>query len=569
MMASFPSPLRALLAASVLALAQLAVPSAQGQPAVQAGAQRNLEGDDDYLVRPGETLNGIAARLLHEGETRRVQRALALHNRLSDADRIHPGQTLRIPRAWLKSQPSSLEVAAVQGDVRSGGRPLATGARLAAGDELRSGGDGYVTLKLADGSTLTLAPSTEVRVERALASPGAGTTDTAVRLEAGRAEAAVQRPTKGGTRFEIRTPIAATAVRGTRFRVAATGTRGGATSEVLEGEVGVSDADNRGSVNVATGHGTRVLAREAPLAPRPLLAAPLLWNGVRLVPRAPASLEFSPLKGAQSYRVLLAASESLNPVLAETLVEAPEVRLAALADGDYFVRVRGIDDIGLEGRDAVARLRVRTRADPPRPTSPPERSRIYGSTVEFAWLADPAAAGYSLQIARDPAFRTLAGEWAELREARYKANGVAPGEYYWRIAGSMADGRLSLYSDPRALSVRPEPLPMHAPVLQDETLGLSVPGRPGQRFEWQIAADAQFARVITERRSDEPAVALPRPAPGTYYLRVRATDPDGAVAPYAAARMLQVPAKPPKPNCLIEGPAGVCAAYGPASAAPR
>lgn len=73
-----------------------------------------MDGEDDHVVRAGETLNAIAARLLHEGETRRVQRALAQHNRLQDADVIFPGQILRIPRAWLKSRPGTLEVAAVR-----------------------------------------------------------------------------------------------------------------------------------------------------------------------------------------------------------------------------------------------------------------------------------------------------------------------------------------------------------------------------------------------------------------------------------------------------------------------
>jgi hypothetical protein len=239
------------------------------------------------------------------------------------------------------------------------------------------------------------------------------------------------------------------------------------------------------------------------------------------------------------------------------------VRVAALADGDYFVRVRGIDEIGLEGRDTVARLRVRARAEAPRPSSPPERSRVYGSSVEFAWLADPAAASYTLQISHDPAFRNLAGEWTDLREPRYAAIGIAPGEYHWRIAGVSADGRLSLYSDPRALSVRPEQAPMHPAKLEQETLVVSVPGRTGQSFEWQIAADEGFAHVITDQRSAAPAAALPRPAPGTYYLRVRAIDPDGTIGPYSAVQAMTVPAKAPKPNCLIEGPAGICAAYAP------
>jgi hypothetical protein len=177
----------------------------------------------------------------------------------------------------------------------------------------------------------------------------------------------------------------------------------------LEGEIGVRDAENRGSANVAAGYGTRVLPREAPFAPRPLLLAPFLWSGVRLVPYAPAILDFSPLKDAQSYRVPLTASEGFKLVLAESTVNAPEVRLPAVADGDYFFHARGIDDVGLEGRDTVARLRVRSRAEAPRPMNLPDQSRVFGSTVEFAWSAEPSAASDALELAHDQAFRKLAG----------------------------------------------------------------------------------------------------------------------------------------------------------------
>lgn len=553
----------AVIASMVAALVMGTLPAALAQGPARVPAPAAAGGDDEYAVRPGETLNGISSRLLHDGETRRVQRALAQHNRLSDADRLRPGQVLRIPRAWLKSLPGTLEVASVQGDVRSGGQPLASGARLAAGDDVRSGANGYVTLKLADGSLLSLQPETEARIERAQASRATGTTDTRLQLERGRAEARVQRPAKGASRFEIRTPVATAAVRGTDFRVAVGEARDRSTSEVLAGEVGVSDAGGRIAVGVPAGFGTRVLTGQAPLAPRALLPAPRLWTGVRLVSRTPADLEFSEETGARSYRVLVAATETLGAVVSEQVLAAAVVRLGTLADGDYFVRVRAIDDIGLEGRDAVARVRVRSQADAPRPTSPPERSRIYGDSADFAWLADPGAAGYTLQLARDPAFRDLAAEWAGLREPRHRASGLAPGEYHWRVASAAVDGRLSQYSIARSLSLRPAPLPLREPRINDETLAVSWPGRPGQRFELQMAADAGFTRIVAEQTTGETAALLARPERGIYYLRVRATDPDGSVGPYTPARMVEVPARLPRPACLIEGHGGICATYAP------
>lgn len=99
------------------------------------------------------------------------------------------------------------------------------------------------------------------------------------------------------------------------------------------------------------------------------LPAPLLWGGVWLVEQPGSTLEFTPLKGARSYRVLLSRRQDFNPIRAEDIVVAPAVRVPPLPDGDYFLRVHGIDDHGLEGSGATARLRVRLRAAAPPPQS--------------------------------------------------------------------------------------------------------------------------------------------------------------------------------------------------------
>jgi len=528
-----------------------------------AGASND---DESYIAQPGDTMNGISQRLLHEGETTRVQRALQKHNGLAEPDLIHPGLTIRIPRAWLKSRPSALEVVAVQGDVRSKGQPLALNSRVAAGDDVRTGKDGYATLKLADGSTITLLPSASAGVERAQATPG-GTTDTQMRLDAGRVETSVRKPKQGASRFEVRTPMAIAAVRGTKFRVTTDPGKNAATSEVLEGEVGVADTGNLGAENVGAGFGTRVLAGSAPLKPRALLAPPFLWTGLQLVERPDTEIKVNPLRGASSYRLFISSREDFSSVVLEEILEAPVIRLRGLAEGDYFVRLRGIDDIELEGRDATARMRVRIVPPAPVPANPPDRTRMRGASLEFAWSAQAQAAEYVLQIARDPAFRNLFGERAGLREPRHVAADIPPGDYFWRVAYTLPDGKRSPYSPARTFQLRPAPQPPYPAKIEDEAILLSWPAEPGQSFELQFAADPGFTRIVEARRTSTPGASVPRPAQGLYHARVRATDADGTVGPYTQAVRIDVPRKEPKPVCQLQGPGGICAVYAPAKPA--
>ncbi len=337
---------------------------ASGQPAApKVAAAEAVRGvlpapgaDIEYTVRERDTMIGISRRYLKSGEKLEVQRALWEHNRLKDKDSIHPGQVLRIPENWMRNEAGQIELVKVDGDVQSKGQALRPGTAIAAGDELRTGKDGFVTIRLADGSTLALQPGSDLQVETVRKSPLATAPDAKFLLKSGRVEAAVQKRSASGARFEVRTPIAVAAVRGTKFRVSADADKHTATSEVLEGVVQVNDSANLGSVSVKEGFGTRVKEGEPPAEPRALLPAPRLWTGIRLSLRTPVKLNFTKLDGAASYRLLVARRADFAEVIFSDVLKTNEIALPALENGPYFLKVRGIDDIGLEGRETTADL---------------------------------------------------------------------------------------------------------------------------------------------------------------------------------------------------------------------
>ena len=329
-------------------------------PLLHAQPSRTLPtaaADMEYVIKDRDTMIGIARRYLIEGERLEVQRALWEHNRLKDKDRISPGQVIRIPENWMRNDAGRIELARVEGDVQSKGESIKTGARVSPGDELKTGKDGYVTIRLADGSTLALQPGSTMAIESLRKSPLAPSADALFSLKNGRIEASVEKRSASGARFEVRTPIAVAAVRGTRFRVSADEEKRTATSEVIEGSVQVNDTGNLGSVEVPEGFGTRVLEGQAPAAPRALLPAPRLWTGIRLWVRRPIRLNFTRLAGAAQYRVLVARRADFRSVISEVVLAENEIVLPdELENGPYFLKVRGVDDLGLEGKDTLADL---------------------------------------------------------------------------------------------------------------------------------------------------------------------------------------------------------------------
>lgn len=360
--------LRLALAAGLLFSAPLLHAQATG-PLPAPGA------DIEYAAKSGDTMIGIARRYLIDGQKHEVQRALWEHNKLKDKDRINPGHIVRIPENWVKNEAGRMELVQVEGEVQSKGQAIKPGARIAAGDDLQTGKDGYATIKLADGSTLALQPGSNLQVDSVRKSPLAPSSDALFTLKNGRVEAAVQKRSASGARFEVRTPIAVAAVRGTRFRVAADADKRTATSEVVEGTVAVNDTGNLGSVAVQEGFGTRVLEGQPPSPPRALLPAPRLWTGVRLWNRRPVRLNFTRLEGAVNYRVLVARKPDFQDVIVENMLATNVIVLPELENGPYYVRVRGIDDLGLEGRDSSADLVLSLPEAPPPAAAPAPGSR--------------------------------------------------------------------------------------------------------------------------------------------------------------------------------------------------
>ncbi|MBB2484481.1 FecR domain-containing protein [Mitsuaria sp. WAJ17] len=124
---------------------------------------------------------------------------------------------LGIAPAWAQGAgPVIGEVLVLKGEAWIDGQPLRPGDRLQAGATVRTGQPGRLRLRFEDGSVLVLSDATELRLERWLPSAG-GARQASLWLSLGLIGQTV-RPQAGGS-WQVRTPSAVTAVRGTEFLV--------------------------------------------------------------------------------------------------------------------------------------------------------------------------------------------------------------------------------------------------------------------------------------------------------------------------------------------------------------
>jgi hypothetical protein len=498
-----------------------------------------------YTVVSGDTIWHLSEKYLHHvGYWKRVQ---ALNN-VAQPRQMPPGLRLRIPLSWIRVNPVSAEVVGVNGEAalrRNGAsseQQATAGDRIELGDRLRTGPESSVTVRFADSSTVTLDGESSATFDHLSAYGDTGMVDSRVRLDSGRADARAT-PARGpGSRFEIRTPAAISAVRGTRYRTAVLDGEESTVTEVVGGRVAVRGA--RTTRLVQAGFGTRTRAGTPPSKPRRLLPAPELDPLPEPVDRINWPVTWSSLPKAEGYRVQIADNPAFEPLLWSRSVERTRAALPDLPDGSYHLRVRGVDALGLEGLDREQLLVLDARPQPPVPLQPENGAVLREEAATLVWSASAEATTYRLQMARDVEFTDLLIDVDGLENTRHSDPASAvPGIYHWRLSSIAADGEQGPWGPTRSLDVRPIPQAPPTEVRADEAgiVASWAEGAPGQSYRVQVAANPEFRDLHTDETTTAPQLRL-SPTPGAVrFLRIAVVEPDGYQGPWGAVQRIDPP----------------------------
>lgn len=312
----------------------------------------------EYTFRPGDSIWKIAKQYTDSvnnwAELRELNSA-----HLGPDHEIRPGSRILIPVSMLKLKPAPATVLAISGAVnlkRANGDAdkLKPGTKLYSGDRIITKNQQSIRIQFADRSELQILPNSEVVMDKLSHYKKSGMVDTRIHLKKGSVNTWVEKLRKEG-RYEIRTPSAITAVRGTAYRLTVDGDQVSRT-EVLEGAVDVSVGASE--KNVATGYGI-VAEKDKPLPePVKLLAAPdvsVNYNDAinQLM------ISWPVLEGAKNYRYQVATDENFNFVTINDSTTSNSVSLNKLAEGKYYLHVRAIDENKLEGHESMDSFEVR------------------------------------------------------------------------------------------------------------------------------------------------------------------------------------------------------------------
>ena len=325
-----------------------------------AMAETDSSGDWQYEVKRDDTVWDICKNYVAGNQ---CWRKLVKYNNIKTPKYLPPGTVLNIPKAWLKPSVAQALVISVRGDVivsragEDGQKPVIKGDKLDQMDTVTAK-NGSAMIEFADQSRLLLKPNSAVRLQGLRYYQRGGIAETQIRLLKGRVRANVEKLKGLGSRFDIATPAAVAAVRGTEFRVGFSPADGDnkaiMTTELLEGSVKV--ANDQGEQTLAAGEAVRAVEGEAVAAPVALLPRPRLDLTKEQEVRLPHRVVWYEVKGADYYRVTLSRDGIL---LWEVTTQIPELEVDVADDGEYELIISAVDAQGFEGKGR--RLRISSR----------------------------------------------------------------------------------------------------------------------------------------------------------------------------------------------------------------
>ncbi len=508
-----------------------------------------------HRVIAGETLASIGERYLR---TPTLWRELQSLNNIADPQKLVPGSIVKLPRRLVR--PAGLAVAQVEfvqgattGTMPAGKEAAPAPAPLAAGDAVTEGTklnvpeDGYLRLKLADGSVVRVLADSDVELKRLRGKRPGASYQSVIEVHKGKVESEVAPQPKGRT-FEVQAPGAVASVRGTRFDVAI-GHEGQMCAAVTEGTVLMKPRKarkNGKTAMVAAGQGAvfdgkgQLNSRQSlPDAPD-LSTLPQEFHDPNALALAMAPLTVT----GSGYEVRIARDERLHEVVRNGVFKSEKVKFAALQDGDYTVGVRTINPDGLAGPESHRAIRVHANPVPPLYQSPAPGGRVTSEAGQLVCNEVAGAGGVLFEVASDAEFRNVRLHDVRSGDCRIGIAALPPGDYWWRVASLPQRGgeaQRGPFAAGQAFTVAEAPTTGAVDIDDSgESPTLRWQAGSAQKFRGQLARDEAFTQLVADVELASPAWTLSGQPRGQYFVRLQATDADGLAGPFSPARKVRI-----------------------------
>lgn len=495
-------------------------------------------------VKKGDCLIKVCKSYL---ENQKHWKKIAKINRLKNPDFILLGQTLNIPVNMLKGITEEGTVTFIKGNVEfmtsksNYWMPLSLHALVPEGSKVRTGDTGLVEIVFKNGDSIFQKSNTSIGID---SSKQKGEYYfRRILMQTGKTITRIREATNKANRFEIITPSAVCAARGTAFRTSVDAEET-TRSEVLDGEIFVK-GENK-VVNVTEGYGNFTRKGETPSLPYSLLPPPSLKKPKSIYKKLPIILEFEKVKNALNYRVILSRDAEMKDIIKEEIIPVEgKLVINEISDGVYFMNILSIDNKGLEGLDSEPlKINVRTNPAAPFVLRPIAGDEYRVKQFKCEWLNVKGASSYHVQISDDIEFTKIINEKKDIKLSHVIFEAIEYGKYYFRVRSIAEDNFESEWSDIISFSIIPPPPSpsLEKPSIDKKTINIRWQDMGKDfRYHFQMSENADFTNIVSDIKTEIPQITIKKPKkPGIYYVRTSSIDSTGYEGKFSEPQSFKV-----------------------------
>ncbi|MGZ8256870.1 MAG: FecR domain-containing protein [Gallionella sp.] len=410
-----------------------------------AGETKAVQADYLYTVKAGDNLSTFALTIL---DTTKRWPQVAQYNHLKNPQVITPGQVLRIQLPWLKNVPAYAKIEAITGSASLNGNPVKVGDLVETGAQLQTAAGSSVRMSLPDGSTLNMLEKTQLIASTLTKKKQGIPFESVFRLVAGRIDAIKKKYPDGQSPLRIQAMHSTIGVRGTHFRMGQE--NGNTLAEIENGLVSFGDETKAAPIALAAAQGSVGDGVHNP-AMIPLLPAPKFALMPEFNPRE-LSFTLPTMTGAQGYRGELAGDAEFLNLLAPVSSDTAVIKLPALAVGRYWLRLRAVDEHGLQGVEGITPIVVQDIAVPLPIELKPTSLHVEGDHLQVVWAGE-AGLSYECHIASNAAFKFPLVN-VVLSTAKLSIPSPEAGQYWMRVRAINVEGKRSDWSEAMNFKVK-------------------------------------------------------------------------------------------------------------------
>ena len=505
-----------------------------------------------YEVKEGDTLYDISNEYIEDPTKWPL---LAEDAKVKEPRKLQPGQLVRIPVDLLRHDKKPLRVAYRRGEVLIADKgqtpkPLEKNTLIQEGQTITTGEDGFASLILPDDTRLLISAGSIVHIGQFRYVPDVDKTLIDFVLDSGYIETDVT-PQPSNSRFRVTTPVAVTAVRGTKFVVGLSQDGKTQTNAVTNGTIEVlgktaSIQQQKKSVFVNAGEGSYIGTGALSAEVLDLLAAPDLSAWPELLHDEQWQPPSVQVASANGYVVQVFPEGEKEQVVFESRGEL--VPIGPFDDGrNYTITVRALDQHAIPGYVSSHKVFVKTEPIPPLLQTPSEYQKVALNKVQLVCTNVPGVRKYLMQISDDSQFSNIVYQNVSQDSCQFEFQPEHEGLHYWRTASisnrsqdvEIARGQ---YSATGQFEVVPQPqAPQWGSASAEKGYVIQwAEVTPGSTYQVEVSDRIDFSTSLIAEETKKTSLSLDVDVScAAVYVRIKTITPDGVASEFSPARIIQ------------------------------